>query len=168
MNVWIRELNSIVDVLLGHPKTSIEYIVLVVVVVVVLLLSMYFVGSALRIPNLGIFRRILALVVGISFLICVWYGVREYLLPLVEVKWLRYTVMIGVPVLSGLLIVIPVQQLIFRSAYVATVITFVSSLALAGLFVILTNAILGAVAGGEVESHSIKDRTDAINKIIDE
>ena len=166
MNMWLRELSEIVKLLLGNPKTSLEYVVLGVVVIFVLVLAMYMVGSAMRIQNLGIVRRILALVVGIFFLICAWYGVQEYLLPRVEIEWLRYAIMIGVPVMAGLLIVIPVQQLIFKSAYVATAITFVVSLVLALIFVILTNAVLGVVAGAKVDSSSIQNRTESINKVI--
>ncbi len=168
MNVLFRELSEITKMLLGGPKTPVECIVLSVVVAVVLILSMQMVGSAMRIPNLGIVRRVLALVVGIFFLLCVWYGVQEYLLPRAEATWLRYAIMIGCPLLAWLAIVTPVQQFIFKSQYVATVITFVISIAVAGIFVILTNAVLGAVAGGEDDSSSIKDRRDSINKIIDQ
>ena len=38
----------------------------------------------------------------------------------------------------------------------------------AGIFVILTNAILVAVAGGEKDSSSIKDRRDSIDNILDQ
>ena len=168
MNVWLRELSEITKMLLGGPKTQVEYIVLSVVVVVVLILAMQMVGSAMRIPNLGIVRRVLALVVGILFLMCVWYGLQEYLLPHAEATWLRYAIMIGCPLLALLAIVTPIQQFIFKSPYVDTVSTFVISIALAGIFVILTNAVLGAVSDGEDESSSIKDRRDSIDEILDQ
>ncbi len=166
MNVWLKELSEMVKMLLGNPSSLFEYVILGTVVVLVLFLAMYMVGSAMRIPNLGIVRRTLALIVSIGFLMCAWYGVQEYLLPRIEVTWLRYGVMIGVPMLACLVVVIPIQQVIFRSSYVATLITFVVSIALAGLFVILTNAVLVAVVGGENDSRFIRDRRDSINKVI--
>ena len=168
MNVLLRELSEITKMLLGGSKTPVEYIVLGVVVAVVMVLSMKMVGSAMRIPNLGIVRRVLALVVGIFFLMCVWYGVQEYLLPRVEATWLRYVIMIGCPLIAWLAIVTPVQQFILKSPYVATVSTFVISVALAGIFVILTNAVLGAIADGENESSTIKNHRNSIDNILDQ
>jgi len=129
---------------------------------------MYMVGSATRIPNLGTLRRLFALVLGIGCLMCVWVGTLTYLLPYVETALLRQAVMIGVPAVACLLVVIPLQQAIFRSTYVATLITFVASLALAALFVILANAVLGAIKEGENESGAIKNRKDVLNQIMDQ
>jgi len=168
MDIWIKEFSELVQQLLGGPDSGIEYAVLVAVVAASLILAMYLVGSAMRIPNLGIVRRILALVIGIGFLMTVWVGVQKYLLPFVEVEWLRLAVKFGVPLVAGMAVVIPIQQVIFRSSYVATLITFVASIALAGLLVVLTNAVLGAVLGGEKESATIKHRRDAINSVIEQ
>jgi Zn-dependent protease len=63
--------------------------------------------------------------------------------------------------------VLPIQQAILRSAYVATLITFVSSLALAALFVILANAVVGAIEDGGRDSNVIKNRKDAVNRLLD-
>lgn len=166
MEIWLRELSEIVQLLLGKPGSLTEYIVLLVLVVIVLLFAMTFVGSATRIPNLGLVRRALALVVGLGCLICVWVAVQRHALPFVETPWLRHAVSIGIPVLAGLLVVIPVQQAIFRSGYAATLITFVASLALAGLFIILAHAVLGAVRGGEKDSRSMKQRARAVDTIL--
>ncbi len=168
MEIWLRELSEIVHLLLGNPDTLVEYIVLLVLVVAVLLVAMYLVGSATRIPNLGLFRRTIALVVGGSCLMCVWVAVQKHLLPYVETEWLRHVVSIGIPVLAGLLVVIPLQQSIFHSSYSSTLITFVASVALAGLFVILAHAVLGAVQGGGKDSRTIKRRTEAMDKLLGE
>jgi len=167
MNVWLRALSEIVQLLLGNPRSQIEYIVLAVLVVLVLLFTMYMVGSATGIANLGNFRRILALSVGIACLMCVWGTVQTYLLPHIETQWLRIAVLIGIPAASGLLVVIPVQQVIFRSGYGATLVTFVASLAVAALFVILANAVVDAVKGGGKESRSIKARAEALEEMLD-
>jgi len=168
MDIWMREFSELSRQLLGGPESFTEYAVLVAVVIVTLILAMYLVGSAMRIPNLGIIRRLLALVIGIGFLMTVWVGVQKYLLPFVEIEWLRLAVKIGVPLVAGLVVVIPIQQVIFRSSYVATLITFAASIVLAGLLVVLTNAVLGAVLGGEKESATIKNRRDAINSVIEQ
>ena len=168
MDIWIREFSELIRQLLGDPNSGIEYAVLAVVVTASLILTMYLAGSAMRIPNLGIVRRILALVIGIGFLMTVRVGVQKFLLPFVEAEWLRPAVMIGVPLIAGAAVVIPIQQAIFRSSYVATLITFAASIVLAGLLVVLTNAVLGAVLGGEKESAAIKNRRDAINQVIEQ
>ncbi len=167
MDIWLRELSEIVGVLLGKPGTRLEYAILLVLVIGVLLLATYLVGAATRIPNLGIFRRIFALAAGLSCLMCVWVATQRHLLPFVETEWMRFAVSIGVPVLAGLVIVIPVQQAIFHSSYVSTLITFVASLALAGLFVILAHAVLGAIHGGGKDSRTIKNRTEAVDQLLD-
>ncbi|MBT3193897.1 MAG: hypothetical protein HN341_15240 [Verrucomicrobia bacterium] len=167
MEMWLRDLSEIVRLLLGGPETVWEYWLLLGLVLAVLMLAMYLVGTATRIPNLGNIRRLLALVLGLGFLACVWVGAQTYLLPYVETAWLRQVVLYGVPVVSAMLVVIPIQQAIFRSGYVATLITFVSSLALAALFMILANAVLDAVLDGEKESHAIKERKAAVNRLLD-
>ena len=166
MEIWLRELSEIVQLLLGKPGSLTECVILLVLVIIVMLFALYLVGSAARIPNLGFFRRILALIAGGGCLICVWVAVQRRLLPYVETQWLRHVVSIGVPVLAGLLIVIPVQQAIFRSGYAATLITFVASVAIAGLFVVLAHAVLDAVRGGEKDSRSIKQRTEAVDRML--
>lgn len=166
MDIWVREFSELARLLLGNPESFVGYAILVAVVAAALILGMYLVGSAMRMPNLGVVRRILALVVGIGFLMAVWIAVQKYLLPFVEVEWLRTVVMIGVPLVAAMVVVIPVQRLIFRSSYVAALITFAASIVLAGLLVVLTNAVLGAVLGGEKESSAIKTRRDAINQVI--
>jgi hypothetical protein len=50
---------------------------------------------------------------------------------------------------------------------VPTLITFVASLALAGLFVVLANAVLGAVLDGGKDSNAVKDRRDSVNRMLD-
>jgi hypothetical protein len=167
MDVWLRELSDIIQVLLGRPQTLVEYTVLLMLSVVVLLFVMYMVGSGMRIPNLGLFRRTLAMAIGLFFLICVWVGVNMYVLPHVEVSWLRLALSIGLPVLSTIVVIVPVQQTILRSGYGATLITFVASLALTGLFLILANSVADAVIGGNLDSNRIKKRTESIDRIIE-
>jgi hypothetical protein len=167
MNIWLRELSEMGRSLLGDPGTPLEYGILLVLTILVLMLAMYLVGSATGIPNIGNMRRGLALVVGVGCLMCVCVGVQKYLLPHAEAAWLRHVVMFGVPVVACLLVVLPIQQAILRSAYVATLITFVTSLALAALFVILANSVIGAIAGGGRDSNAIKNRKDAVNRLLD-
>lgn len=167
MDIWLLELSEMVRSLLGDPGTPLEYGILLVLTILVLMLSMYLVGSAMGIPNLGNMRRGLAWVVGLGCLLCVWVGVQMYLLPHAEAAWLRHVVMFGVPVVACLLVVLPIQQAILRSAYVATLITFVTSLALAALFVILANAVIGAIEDGERDSDVIRNRKNAVNRLLD-
>jgi hypothetical protein len=166
MEIWLQELSEIVQLLLGKPGSLTEYVILLALVIIVLLFAMSLVGSATRIPNLGLFRRALALIAGIGFLIWVWVAVQRHALPYVETPWLRHAVSIGIPVLAGLAIVTPVQQAILRSGYTATLITFVASLALAGLFIVLAHAVLDAVRGGGEDSRSIKQRTEAVDRML--
>jgi len=166
MEIWLKELSEIMQLLLGKPGSLTEYVILLVLAIAVLLWAMYVAGSATRIPNLGIARRMLAVVVGVGCLICVWVATHRHLLPHVETQWLRHVVTIGVPVIAGLLIVIPVQQAIFRSGYGATLVTFVASVVVAGLFVVLAHAVLDAVQGGEKDSRSIKRRTEDVDKLL--
>jgi hypothetical protein len=109
MDIWLRDLSEITHVLLGGPASTVEYVGLLVAVILVLLLAMYVVGSAMRLPNLGTFRRLFALSVGVGFSLCVWVAVLTYLLPHVEMPLLRSAVMYGVPALACLAVVIPIQ-----------------------------------------------------------
>jgi hypothetical protein len=168
MDLWIKEFSELIHMMLGSPKGSIGYLVILAVVILVLLVAMGLVGSAMRIPNLGIIRRVLALVIGIGFLMCVWICVHKYLLPFTEIAWLRQAITYGVPLIACLAVVIPVQQFIFKSSYTATVITFAVSLVVAALFVVLANAVLVAVADGKKESISIKEHENTVNKIIED
>ena len=167
MDVWIRELLDIVQLVLGRPQTLIEYSILLVLGIVVLMLAMYMVGSALRIPNLGLFRRALAMTIGLLCLVCAWVGVQMYVLPHVQVSWLRLALSIGLPALSAVLIITPVQQAILRSAYAATLITFVVSIAVTGFVIILANSVADAVYDGNLDSERIKSRTESIDRIIE-
>lgn len=167
MDAWLRELLDIVQLVLGRPQTSIEYSILLVLGIVVLMLAMYMVGSALRIPNLGLFRRALAMTIGLSCLVCAWVGVQMYVLPYVRVSWLRLALSIGLPALSAVLIITPVQQAILRSAYAATLITFVVSIAVTGFVIILANSVADAVYDGNLDSERIKSRTESIDSIIE-
>ena len=166
MDVWIRELLDIVQLVLGRPQTLIEYSILLVLGIVVLMLAMYMVGSALRIPNLGLFRRALAMTIGLLCLVCAWVGVQMYVLPHVQVSWLRLALSIGLPALSAVLIITPVQQAILRSAYAATLITFVVSIAVTGFVIVLANSVADAVYDGNLDSERIKSRTESIDRII--
>jgi hypothetical protein len=167
MDVWIRELLDIVQLVLGRPQTLIEYSILLVLGIVVLMLAMYMVGSALRIPNLGLFRRALAMTIGLLCLVCAWVGVQMYVLPYVQVSWLRLALSIGLPALSAVLIITPVQQAILRSAYAATLITFVVSIAVTGFVIVLANSVADAVYEGNLDSERIKSRTESIDRIIE-
>jgi hypothetical protein len=167
MDVWLRELLDIVQLVLGRPQTLIEYSILLVLGIVVLMLTMYMVGSAMRIPNLGLFRRALAMTIGLLCLVCAWVGVQMYVLPYVQVSWLRLALSIGLPALSAVLIITPVQQAILRSAYAATLITFVVSIAVTGFVIVLANSVADAVYDGNLDSERIKSRTESIDRIIE-
>ena len=167
MNIWLRELSEIVRSLLGDPGTPLEYGILVVLTILVLMLAMYLVGAVTGIPNIGNMRRAFALVVGLGCLLCAWLGAKTYLLPHVEAAWLRHVVIFGVPVVACLLVVLPIQRAILKSAYAATLITFVASLALGAVFVILANSVVGAIEDGEKDSKVIKNRKDAVNRLLD-
>jgi len=168
MNIWLRELSEIMRVLLGKPTSGVEYMVLLILSVLVLLLAMYSVGSAMSVPNLGTPRRALALFVGLVCLGLAWVGMSMYVLPHVEVSWARLAVQIGIPVVCLLGIVTPIQFVILRAPYVATLITFVVSIALTALFLLLANSVADAVLGGNTESKIIRNRTESIDKIIGE
>jgi len=166
MEVWIPEIRELMNLLLGRPSTPTEYAVLLGVAALALILGMYAAGRATGVPNLGIVRRLMALSIGVVVLMCAWIGMQKYLLPLVENPNLRYVVMVGVPLLAGMAVVIPLQQIIFRSAYVPTLIAFVSTLVFTLLLILLTNAVLGAVTGGEKETKVIEKRRDTLDSII--
>ncbi len=166
MEVWWSDLVELVRILLGKPESVIEMSVLLLLLVVTLLFGMLFAGVAFRITNLGIDRRVPALIVGIGVLLCAWVATQKHLVPLAHAAWLRHVLAIGGPVVALLVIVTPVQQAILRSGYVATVLTFVVTLALAGLAVISGNAVLDAVEGGEKESQIIKHRTSDMDKFL--
>jgi hypothetical protein len=166
MNVWLQDLTTMMRFLLGNPRTMVETGVIFALVVLVILYGMLFAGSALRIPNLGIVRRILAIVVGVGVLMCVWVIAQRHLVPLAKVAWLRHVLGFGVTAVAVLVVVVPVQQAIFRSAYVATLITFVATLALAALAVVLANAVSDAVQGSGEDSRTIKDRTEAMDQLL--
>ena len=167
MNIWIRELTEITHFLLGQPKSQVEFGVLFILAIAGLLLAMYMVGSATRIPNLGTLRRALALVVGVGCLMCVWVAVQTHVLPHVEVPWARLAVEIGIPVVAMLLIVVPVQQVILRSSYASTLITFVVSIALTALILVLAHFAMGAIETGQRDSGVIKRRTESVDSLID-
>ena len=167
MNKWLTEFSNLIHTLLGSPASNLEFAILLAVVVAGLMLSMYIVGASLRIPNRNMLRISLALTFGVLLLISAWASTHTYILPLIKSQAMHAPLMYGIPIIAGLLIVIPIQQLIFRSSYVATLITFAASLALAGLLVVLTTAILGAALGGEHESNSIRKQRDATNRFLD-
>ena len=166
MDNWLKELSDVLHMLLGNPKDPTSFLVLLVVALVALFIGMHVVGSATGVPNLGLGRRLLALMIGVPLLMIVWVAAHKYLLPRTEVLVLRYLIAYGIPLAAGMLVVVPIQQWIFRGAYQAVLITFIASLVLAALMIILTNAILQAVSGGEHESEAIEKRNSDLERII--
>jgi hypothetical protein len=167
MDKWIKVLSDLSKTVLGGPGSTQEYAILLAVAIAALVLGMYFIGSAMRIANLGILRRLLALAFGIIFLMSIWISVQAYIMPLVKSAALHTPLMFGLPIIAGLLVVIPVQQLIFRCSYVSALVTFVSSLALAALCITLTHAVFSAITDGEKESMAIRKHKNTTNSFID-
>ena len=165
MNVWMTESEGMMRHVLGNPHNAVETSVVCVAGIVALLLAMKaFTSSAEK--GIGWGRRILAAVLLIGIALGTAVAVAHSLAPRVHTEILIKTMLFGIPVLAILIAAIPIMGLILRTRYLSTLIATTAGLVACIAVILVTDAVIDSLRGGNSGFSMVNRRTHTIDDFI--
>ena len=122
--------------------------------------------SASRADHGGWTRQLGAAVTGIILALLATTATAVYVIPLIESGALRVLVLIGAPVVTTLAVGVPLQRLILKSPYIDTLMAFGGGLFACAVCVVVVSAVFDSMRGGQFEFARVRNRTNAIERVI--
>lgn len=147
MNQWISGAQRMVDMLLGHPGSAFQYWLLAVLSAITILVMLARVGGLLGISNTGIFYALAVGVVGVGVMVAGMVAVQFYLPADVAPRGSLWPLAV-VAVAVSFVIVAPLMCILQRARYLASLATWLLSLAAAAALIFLVSAVFDAVKSG--------------------
>jgi hypothetical protein len=157
-------------ILLGRPADPTEFIALVVVGALVFLILFNVIGKLLSLPVTGSAWTLLTLIVLTVVASAASAAALVYLAPIEVVReaglvpWLPF----AASLLAILIVVVPAMRLIHRSHYGESLVAILMGVAALAAALALTHAAYGALKSGDQEFERTRERTDAVNRFINE
>jgi hypothetical protein len=166
MQAWLSACESLVGRLMGFPRAAGEMGLLLFVAILSLVVIMRVVAGAMGIADRGQGRQILSVALGVMVLVAAGGLVSAHLIRLLPQNILRVLVAVGVPLLAGLAVAVPLQMLVLKSRYMPTLIAFAGAVGSCILLLLLVNAVLDSVRAGGEESSKIRKRKQVVEDFI--
>jgi hypothetical protein len=165
MNVWLADLNRLVDVLTRHPSTPMEKGFIVGLACVVTPWVFGRVAAGARIPNADPFRCFVAVAFGTAAMLASTIAVERYV-PGVGGRALKPWLPAIAATLAGLVVAVPFTALWMRAKYFEAIVPWLASLVACVVVVFLVGAAFDACATGKKGSKRVPKRKPDLEQIL--
>ena len=165
---WQSAGYEVIQAVLGQAETLTQMAITVVAVAVVASLVAKLTAHSLQTGEHALLFRMWAIGLGLLIMLAAATATKLYLVPKIEDAALQTALLIGIPLLAGLLIAIPLQTSMLRANFSGMFVQFTFVILLSYLTVLLVGGILSAwEAGGATEKHR-EQRQRRLHELIEE
>ena len=155
MDQWMNGLQRMVDMVLGHPESALEYWLLVVVSVLLMLVVLLKAGGLLGISNTGIFYALVVGVVGVGVTLAALVALQIYLPDLAPrgSVWPVAVIIVAV----SFVVVAPLMCVLQRARYMAALVTWFLGVGAVMAVIFLVSGAFNAFSSGSRDAQRSKD-----------
>lgn len=166
MGVWKVEISRIIRLATGNPESITELVTVLIIAAGACVIVLNIVGNLLKFPMINMKRSIWILAIGLLAVIVVTTAVNLYLAPHLANESLRRWLPVVAATVVLLAIIVPSACLLYNAPYFKALFSVLLSVAAAWAVMLLVQAGLSAVRGGEKVFDKTKSRTTGINELL--
>ena len=166
MNRWLAAVAAVLDWMLGRPETMVQAVVPGAFGALTLLVVLRFAAQAQGGYDAGWLRRAVGTAILAATALAAAGAARAYAVPRLHASWPRFAVTVGLPVLAVLALAVPLLMLLLHRRYGTTVGAVAVSVFACAIVLVVANAVMDSVRGGNVSFLNVKRRTRTIDHFI--
>ncbi|MFC1496995.1 hypothetical protein ACFLS1_00790 [Verrucomicrobiota bacterium] len=166
MNAWKNEFLKLIDMASGTAGPPVERAITIILSLTIFVFVVRKVSKALRLHMADTNRCVAVLIIGIIAVFAIYGTFDIYLAPHLKNNTLLKLVPIAVFLLILLGVITPISRLLFKSEYFHSLFALTLGITAAICVVLLVNAGSKAFLAGGKEMKKTKNRTQAVNKFL--